>query len=343
MANPEQEPPPEETRVEPVPPTDNQGDRAAEVIEGAETAEQTAEDPTRVEVVDDKRLDDVKEQTRSSREAHFENLGIARSADYFKNFGEKAPQSLANVLESKKCFDFKKVGGERPAETIANELLNDVEPLIESLRKELEGSALKPEQIEQGIISIREALYGIVTKEILSGGKVKDLIGSIHFKQEPDTSEHGEAFGQRTDPSKIKGMSVFNEETGRFDIFFYGAFFSKTSEEGQSYLSRHEFSHILAEGTNLFDAQTYQRFIEYAGNPSVTDEQIAEIASQAPELAEILQMMRNPEASKGVWNGYIRSRIEKLATLSGDELVDERKAVASELVADMIAPYLDSG
>lgn len=343
MTNPERTLPAEETGAELPPPAEGIGDENDQNVEIADGTEQTAEGPARVEVIDDRRLDQIKEQAKLSREAHFENLGIARSIDYFKSFGEKAPQSLTNVLENKKCFGFNKVGGERPAETVANELLNDVEPLIEGLRKELEGSNLKPEQIEQGIIAIREMLYGLVTKEIISGGKVKDLVGSIRFQQEPDTSERGEAHGQRTESSKIKGMSVYNNETGRFDIFFYGAFFSNTSEEGQSYLARHEFSHVLAEGTNLFDAQTYARFKEYAGNPNITDEQIAEIASKAPELAEILQMMRNPEASKGVWNGYIRSRIEKLATLSGDELIDERKAVASELVADMIAPYLDSG
>lgn len=276
-----------------------------------------------------------------SREGHFEVQGLARAAESFKQFGERAPEHMADVIEQKKCFNFKKTEGDRPAETIAREL-QEIEDLIGGLQGELENSGLPPEQIQEGMMSIREVLYTIVTKEIISGGKIKEIVGGIHFQDKPDTTQGGEAFGERTDTSKIKGMTVLNEQTGKFDIYFYSGFFRGT-EKGRSHVARHEFSHVLAEGTNMFDPEVYNKFIACAGDPNITEEQISEIAAQAPELAEILKIMQNPESNRELWNGYIKSRIDKLSSLQGEDLIDEREAVASELVAEMIVPYLESG
>lgn len=345
MINREQNtpPPPELAMTEPVP--GEGGDQTGETSDNPET-QQLPEQGEQIRVSEtppeDPRTPQIREQASQRRESHYEVQGIARSADYFKQFGDQAPKHLANVLESKSCFDLQKAGGERPAETVANELLNDIEPYIDGLRQQLEASQLTKEQQEQGVIAIREMLYSLVTKGILSGGKIKEMLGSIRFQEKPDTSVSGEAYGQLTDSTKIKGMSVFNTETGKFDIYFYGGFFTG-SQKSQSHVARHEFSHVIAEGTNLFDQQTYQLFLQYASGTEITSEQIAEVGAKAPELAELLKIMQNAEAGKGVWNGYIRSRIEKLSSLSGTALAEERRAVASELVAEMIVPYLESG
>lgn len=350
-ANPEQQaampPPPDDdgtTEQPPVERVQEAGEVSGQDIkpETQTEAAEAAEGPRDSDQPKDERFRNVREQAETARESHFEIRGIAGSIDYFKRFQEHAPKHLANVLESKDCFQFNKTGGERPAETIATELMSEVEPLVEGLQSELEGSGLTPEQIREGLASVREVLYTIVTKEIMSGGKIRELLGTIHYKDRPDMGQTGEAFGERTDSNKIKGMSVYNEQTGKFDIYFYGGYF-RGSKKGQAHVARHELSHAFAEGSDLFNRETYKLFIQYSGNTEITDGQIAEIAGQAPELAEILKIMRNPSANRELYNGYIKSRIDKLATLTGDDLFDERQAVASELVAEMIVPYLASG
>lgn len=330
------EPPPE--RMEPA-----ERDGAIEQTTETRTeAPETSPSPPPDPPEDDHRSLALKADIEADRVSHFEVRGIAHAASYFSQFGETAPMHMANLLETKQCFEFEKTGGDRPAETVANEIFSDAEPLIAQLQNELGGSGLTSEQIDDGVASIREVLYNIVAKETLSGGKLRELVGSIHFKEQPDTGEGGEASGFRADASKFQGMTILNEQTGKFDIYFYGSFF-KGDEKSQTHLVRHELSHVFAEATNLFDAQTYDKFLQYAGDSNITDEQISEIAASAEELAEILRIMRNPQIDLDVWNGYIKHRISVLNGLEGEDLADERRAVASELVAEMIAPYLASG
>lgn len=316
------------------------GKQPGEQIESPETAEDLSEH--HLPETNDTRFSPVAEEAALAREGHFEIKGVARAIDYFKQFGEAGERNLASLLESKNCFTFNKTQGERPAETISAEILSYVEPLVAQLEGELSGSNLEQQEITSGLNAIREMLYTVVIREIISGRKLRDIIGQIHYKPQIDVGGNGEGFGLKADPEKILGVTVLNEQDGRFDIYFYDRFF-KGKDKAQAHVARHEFAHVLAEGTNIFDRQIYNKFLSYAGETNISEEQIAEISAQAPELGEILKIMRDPQKDIDVWNGYIKHRIEKLSELQGEELTSERQTVARELVAEMIAPYLSYG
>lgn len=212
------------------------------------------------------------------------------------------------------------------AETLSKEIVLIEQKFIEPLKLELSDS--------RAIKSVRESLYQLVLKNIISGEKICDIITSIKYKESP-----GEEAGDLNKISQdITGL--YRDDGYNREIYIYGRFL-KEGENAQRSIVNHEVGHILAESTNLFDPDQYARFQQFAQNP--TDENIAQMQQENPQFAYLLRTIREPTSHLPMWNAYIKTRLKKLETISDPkELAQEREFVAKELVAEMISSYISA-
>ncbi len=270
----------------------------------------------------------LREAFLSKAEQDTDMEGLAGAMDSFIDKGGFSPGELdslvRDVLEEKSAV----LGIDKAqAETLAGEIISIEEALITPLKSELPDT--------KAISSVRESLYQLALKNIISGEKVCSLVTSIKFRENPgeEVGEHAQA---------LHGMScVYLVNGNSREIYIYGPFI-KESKTAQRTIISHEIGHLLAESTNLFDFEQYAKFKEFAQNP--TDENIALMQAENPQFAYLLQVIKEPTAHLPMWNQYIRGRLKKLETISQpDQLAKERVAVAKELVAEMIGSYLCAG
>jgi hypothetical protein len=213
------------------------------------------------------------------------------------------------------------------AETLSKEIVLIEQKFIEPLELELSDN--------RAIKSIRESLYQLVLKNIISGEKICDIITSIKYKESP-----GEEAG---DPNKISQdtTGLYRDDGSNREIYIYGRFLEE-GENAQRSIVNHEIGHILAESTDLFDPEQYAKFRLFAQNP--TDGNIAQMQQENPQFAYLLKTIREPTSHLPMWNAYIKKRLKKLETISDpNELMQERESVAKELVAEMVSSYISAG
>ncbi len=213
------------------------------------------------------------------------------------------------------------------AETLSKEIVLVEQRLIEPLKLELSDN--------QAIKSVRESLYQLVIKGVISGEKICSLLTSIKFKEKPgdETGKNAQSF---------HGMSCAYIANGDSrEIYIYGPFLSE-SKNAQLTIISHEIGHLLEMSTDLFDQNLYAKFQDFARNP--TDDNIAEMEAENPQFAHLLRVIKEPTAHLPMWNAYIRKRLKKLETVTGaEDLARERVSISHELVAEMIGSYICSG
>lgn len=264
--------------------------------------------------------------SKAEQGADMEKLAVAMDSFIDKggfSLDELAPL-VQDVLEKKSSV----LGIDKAqAEALAGEVVSIEKALIAPLKSELADA--------KALSSVRESLYQLALKNIISGEKVCSLVTSIKFRENPgeEVGEHAQA---------LHGMScVYLADGNSRQIYIYGPFL-KESKTAQRTIISHEIGHLLAESTNLFDFEQYAKFKEFAQNP--TDANIALMQEESPQFAYLLQVIKEPTAHLPMWNQYIRGRLKKLETISQpDQLAKERVAVAKELVAEMIGSYLCAG
>jgi len=254
------------------------------------------------------------------REGLERKLGYGALVEYFRN---KQKNGLYEFAEP---------------ETLAQEVLEIDDRLIAPLEKQLKeqlGEKYEADKISQTINSLREALLSPILGGKLTAEKIISKInGGIFFKKKP-----GDEIGEgEFDPEKIAAYFLING--GKATVYFYETLL-KEKPEAQALHIRHELAHILAETGSIWEQKIYQNFIAAAQNP--TSEAIASF-SNYPELQEILKAINAPDTAKGVFRGYIKNCFKAIEE-NPDETAKRRLRgeLAREMVAEMIAAYLENG
>jgi hypothetical protein len=267
--------------------------------------------------------DRIRKSDERSREA-------AALADYVAEFGQ---EGLEGYFDEKRDDGlFESATPEQLTQDIAAiERVLNLEgelALVDKVKAALPG--VEQAKIDQAISAVREALYGMILEGHLSGEKLAGVIGKIVVSEKP-----GAEYKDHPNPDNV--FAYFQKSgDGQTILFLYGNFFTRPrSLEQQARFIRHEAGHLLASG--IFGAN-YSLFKKYAEFP--TPENIADMESKSPELAELLRVLQKPEEHMAIWSPYIQKRIQELKQ---NETGDAKARLGTELVAEMISYYLEQG
>jgi hypothetical protein len=187
-------------------------------------------------------------------------------------------------------------------------------------------------KIKESIAGVREALYTMTVNGMLSAEKMKELVSDIEIQAAPEgEDQHNRvAYFEQTTDGGVK-LTLF-------DKFF------NLSNNMQAYALRHEFGHVLLEASDIWEGDV-DRFLAAGANMTAenADQFIAEFAN-TPEFAQALMILKDPKGNSDNWGPFLNKRLKKLAdpTLQGEERQQEQKAVAKEIMAELIGHFLGS-
>ena len=299
---------------------------------------------TQEEVLPDE-VDDLEQQadpveTVDPKITVTENVAIQREAIHNEQISEAS--KLASYLESiSDSSEFTGVDATRqlagyfrikqrsldlyqfaPPETIAGEVWK-IEEKVRAISGEV-----KPEIIR----SIREGLLAAVLSGKVSAEAILDrLNGEIVISENP-----GEEIGEYKDPENI--AAFFTIRDGVSNVYLYQGFINENPAIQQHHL-QHEMGHLFAETGSIWSREQFLEFLDAVS--TMDDRAIEEIAQEAPELASIYQMIKNPQEAV-FFRDYIQRKLREVSSLPDAEKPQARVSAAKEIIAEMTAFYLGS-
>jgi hypothetical protein len=228
-------------------------------------------------------------------------------------------------------------------ERLADEIIHVEQALMSEFISQLRESHPEPEysqMVEQTIISVRSALLGVMVNGYLSGQKLTEIVHKIKFQK----TCQGETDDESFDTNKI--VAYYKNDGTANTIYIYDNFLPMSLREGaQSHVLTHEIAHCVVESTDLIQPpEVYDNFLRaaYSGDQG----KIEEIRQHNQALAEILAVVTKQDFSDAdlvIWSGYIQYRLKILSKMAeGSQKGYERVAVARELMAETVSPYLES-
>lgn len=315
-----------------------------EIVEGSEqpvASEKTEalppeEIPPSAEEPTNPFLAQIASQITQNQERSIDIRDLCLSADkIFDNFSEQSPGQIAAVLQ--KWQDVFDLQPPVEAEMLAKELITLENNLIGPFKRQVAEA-----QIDQGkgahiVEALRESLYGVVLKGLVSADSLCHLVREIRFQKSPDDKAQSGVFAAKS----FLGFFQIDAQ-GHSTISLYEGILDKYSDKigtaNQTYLINHELSHALVEQTNLWDEATYNEYLDCAETLDLS--KIATLNQKAPELAQTLLILQNPKLYGQISNNYIQKRLEILQTLPESKQPSERRILAKELSAEAVNAYL---
>jgi len=234
---------------------------------------------------------------------------------------DEAIGQLTDYFEQKQKFpdlyNFAEAG------TLAREIWS-----IEEKVRAISAEGIKPE-VRQ---SIRESLLAVVLSGKLSAEAVLErLNGRLAIAESP-----GDEIGDYQNPENL--AAFFTVENDRSNVYLYGNFISEDSAKQRHHL-QHELGHLFAETGAIWDQRVFLAFLNAVS--TMDDAKIAEIAEQAPELANIYHLIKSPQEAI-FFRPYIRDKLNALPELPDAQKSQARVTAAKEIIAEMTAFYLGS-
>lgn len=218
---------------DPLPDTDAE---AAAIVEGAPNTESVTEQPPTPEKLlwgnEVMRTSGNIRQSLESRHRDVRDLASASSNE--------------QGLDIKGLIDAKNIGKDfATPEELSAEIAILEENIIKPFISKLEANGSSPEKKQQAILSIRESIYGLVTSGLLKADQLADFISEIKIEEKPSSSNKTK---ELTGLEPAASFSIqLNGDQYEGSITIYSEFMN-LDEEQQTFLIRHEASHILAHG-----------------------------------------------------------------------------------------------
>lgn len=298
-------------------------DKTADTETGAETSAETPNEIASETPEGAKHKDFFESAKQTFEESVTEPDEILRQLESFKTIAGNNESELVGHLEAyftqkQESGYFQKITARKAAEAVVA-----IDQRFPSLDPHIKSSFLT--------IALRH----------LDAGKLLSKIGSVEVKDEP-----GEEYQEQL-YNKSKASAYYSFEDGLPKLYFYGKF-KQEHPEAKKYHAFHEMSHILVESDSLWTRDIRTHFYELASNPARSGETAA-FSQKHPELGEILKIIHSPqEQNLSVWSSYLQERLSALSPantqiMTESQAIVEKRRVASEFLADLVAHYLADG
>lgn len=311
--------------------------REKEPVSGADEADlDTAEVAERAEIFPDAETpssstqSDLVETARVHDESVFQEqvLEASKLATYLEWItantefsGVDAIPQLTSYFKIKQrspgIYNFAEAG------TLAQEIWS-----IEEKVRGVKAEGIKPETIK----SIREGLFAsVLSGKVGAKAILERLNGDIVISENP-----GDEVGNYQNPENL--AAFFEIEGGISNVYLYQRPAEKDST-GQQHHLQHELGHLFAETGAIWEQGVFLDFLDAVSK--MDDAKIAEIAEQAPELASIYHLVKNPQEAV-FFRPYIQDKLAEISTLQGEAQEGARCTAAKEIIAEMTAFFIGS-
>lgn len=221
-------------------------------------------------------------------------------------------------------FKIKQLNGLFQFEQDPQKLSQEIWSIEEKIR-----SIKTPDNMPDAPKIIRESLIATVLSGKVSAKAILDrLNGEITI-----SNQAGKEVGNYTNPEKL--AAFFTVESGVSSLYLYD---NALSEDPEHHF-QHELGHIFAETGAIWDQEIFLDFLQAVAE--MDDAKIAQIGQQAPELAAIYNLIKNPDQAI-FFRPYIKEKLSKLGSLDQEQLPQARITAAKEIIAEMTSFYLES-
>lgn len=212
-----------------------------------------------------------------------------------------------------------------PPEVIAGEIWK-IEERVRDIAGKTKLEAVR--SIREGLLAA--ILSGKVSAEVI----LARLNGQIIISEKP-----GEEIGKykdHEDPANI--AAFFTIKDGVSNVYLYQGFMNENPAIQQHHI-QHEMGHLFAETGSIWPREQFLEFLDAVS--TMDDSAIERITPEAPELASIYRMIKNPQEAV-FFRDYIQRKLKEISTLPDAKKPQARVIAAKEIIAEMTAFYLGS-